>query len=91
MWRPSYCDLTVKCRTVTPVNANVPCQELDASGETTWTIDGEDYNNGLKPGTYIYTYNVQVADVVEPFTVTIVLSDPFSAHRCRSVSVRMAL
>ena len=57
---PSWCEAIVKCASVTP-STYLKCQELDSNDETQWTFTGTDYTNGLKPGTYVYQYTVEVA------------------------------
>ena len=53
---PSWCDVTVKC---VSVSSNLlACQDLDENGQVNWTFDGDDYTNGITPGTYTYTFNV---------------------------------
>ena len=78
---PSYCDLTVKCRAVSPVNANVPCQNLDNNGQLSWNFTPEDYTNRrVAPGSYTFTYDVTTsegdADLTESFDVVVTLIDP---------------
>jgi len=41
-----------------------------------WSFTGEDYNQGLVPGSYVYTFSVTAGTKTETFTVEIVLIDP---------------
>lgn len=78
---PSYCDLQVTCKSVSNVAGSIglPCQEL-VNGRLTWTISGLDYERGLLPGTYTYTFEVTtapgVAALTKTFTVDVTLVDP---------------
>jgi len=78
---PSYCDLTVTCRSVSPSNANVPCQNLDSNGQATWNFTPQEYiDRRVPPGTYTVTFDVTAsngdADLTESFDVVITLVDP---------------
>jgi hypothetical protein len=78
---PSYCDLTVKCASVSPSNVNLPCKELEPNGKLTWNFKPEDYSDRkIAPGSYVYTFDVTAsegdADLTEQFTVTVTLEDP---------------
>ena len=71
---PAWCDVTVTC---VSVSSNLlACQDLDSNGQATWSFDGDDYTNGITPGTYTTTYNVQVGGQSSQFTVEIELEDP---------------
>jgi hypothetical protein len=76
--QPAWCDLSISCTGVSgPSPDYLQCVELDESGQVNWTFDGEDYKNGLKPGTYTYTYEVNMASGhTETFTVDVTLEDP---------------
>jgi hypothetical protein len=66
---PAWCDIEIACNNVSPVNEFLKCDghELNEDGgfETSWAPDGDDYTQGLLPGTYTYTYDVKVGDEVE--------------------------
>ena len=54
----SLCKITVACVSVTPVNENMPCQELVAGG-LTWNFTETDYTDEkIAPGEYVYEFNV---------------------------------
>ena len=78
---PSYCNLTIKCKTVSPVNVNLLCQELDINGKLIWNFTPEDYTGRtVAPGPYVFTFDVTTsegdADLTESFDVTVTLVDP---------------
>ena len=57
------------------------CLEIDSdSNELSWNNPPFDYtNNGLVPGDYVYTFNVQIenmASTLQTFTFTKTLLDP---------------
>ena len=74
---PSWCQFDVTCKGVTGPSQYLDCtgHELEDS-KTAWSFDGSDYEQGLTPGTYIYTYEVSVGDKKVEFTVDLVLEDP---------------
>ena len=53
---PAWCDVTVTCASVS--SNLLACQDLDNNDQVNWAFDGDDYTNGITPGTYTYTYNV---------------------------------
>jgi hypothetical protein len=71
---PAWCDVTVTCDSVS--SNLLACQDLDNNNQVNWTFDGDDYTNGITPGTYTYTFNVEAGGQTEQFTVDIVLEDP---------------
>ena len=77
---PSICNLSVVCEGVSPANSNVPCKDLDAKDQLSWSFDSSLYTdkvNGIAPGTYTYTYSVQTCSTVsKPLLIPITLTDP---------------
>lgn len=56
--QPSWCEATVICTGVTGPSDYLSCQELDENGQVSWQFDGTDYQNGLTPGSYTFTFQV---------------------------------
>ena len=58
----------VSCQSISPdIGANLPCQELSASGELTWNFPQSSYTNGdVPPGTYTFTYDVSTESSKQP-------------------------
>ena len=57
----------------------MPCKDIGENNEVTWTFTPEDYENGLVPGVYEYTYTVCIdglSSVCDTTTVEITLIDP---------------
>ena len=81
---PAFCEITVSCSgTVsgpTLATTTLPCDDLDSNDQLINNFDDSDYNGGLAPGTYTYTFEVTTnegqADVTKTFTVDFVLEDP---------------
>ena len=78
---PSYCNLTIKCKTVSPVNVNLPCQEIVTNGKLIWNFTPEDYTQKrVAPGLYVFTFDVTTSegdtDLTQSFDVTVTLVDP---------------
>ena len=55
---PSWCEMTVTYTGVTGPSEYLQRKDLDSNNEINWSFNGDDYKNGLTPGTYIYTYQV---------------------------------
>lgn len=56
----------------------MPCKDID-DGKVEWVFTSDDYENGLVPDTYTFTYTVCVdglPSVCETTTVTVTLDDP---------------
>jgi len=79
---PAWCDATVTCDSVVGPSQYLACKELDSNGKIDWTFDDTDYTDGLKPGTYTYTFNVQVGGQSAQFSFDVVLQDP-----CKNASI----
>lgn len=78
---PSYCNLTVKCKRVTPESDAMPCQDLNAIGQIVWNFSPADYTGRIvAPGSYTFEFEVTAsegnADLTESFSVQITLVDP---------------
>jgi hypothetical protein len=83
---PSYCDIGVSCKSVTPVIAALPCQELDNDDPNKqtldWTVGEDEWKNGLvPPGTYTYCYDVTVngaspTSPADEFCIEVTFEDP---------------
>ena len=78
---PSYCELSIKCRSVTPVNGDLSCQELNSNNGLVFNFTPEDYTERrVAPGSYTFTFDVSAdegnADLTESFDVVVILEDP---------------
>ena len=79
---PTWCDVTVTCDSVVGPSQYLSCVELDNNGQIVWNFDDTDYTGGLTPGSYTYTFNVQVGGQTSQFSFNLVLEDP-----CKNASI----
>ena len=86
---PDFCEATVTCVNVANVasSSGLTCQDLDGQDRATWNFDTQDYDDGLLPGTYTFTYEVSTVDpddanakLKKEFTVDVTLTDPCNAN-----------
>jgi len=68
---PDYCELTITCTDVSPVNAFVLCQNI-VDDKLTFNFPPERYTNKeVPPGDYTFTFEVSTdpgnADLTETF------------------------
>ena len=81
---PTYCPLTVSCTSVvyqgTAITTGISCSEIDTNTNTlVSSFSGTDYQNGLAPGDYLYTFTVSTGGpgaLTQTFTFTQTLEDP---------------
>ena len=67
---PGWCDMSITCDSVVGPSQYLQCQDLDNLDQIKWTFDRDDYEGGLTPGSYVYTYNVSIGgNVLRQFTV----------------------
>ena len=59
---PSFCEMTVSCKTVSGPSNLLGCKEL-TDGKLTWNFSPDDYTvDKLTPGQYTYTFDVSTGN-----------------------------
>ena len=77
---PSFCPMTVTCKTVSGPSNVLPKQNL-VDGKLIWNFTPEDYtDNGLTSGDYVFLFEVSTGpdnlDLIKDFTIKVTLEDP---------------
>lgn len=83
---PDFCALTVVCKDVSGPSDYLTCEDLDSNNQLSKSFDSADYQGGLKPGVYTYTFQVTTnydtdtstaqADVTKEFSFNFELIEP---------------